>query len=132
MPAFSELQRLALASALAMTGAVVTAAPAKAEFCGIPDDIGPVVKLTIATYPKVSHASHTIDASSIKVVSVNGTYAYSLTDTGSQRIPFYWEKPTGTWRFATANHAPADWDKQIVSFLTNSDNCNNPNWKKRS
>jgi len=118
--------------ALAIAGAALTVAPAHAEFCGIPYDLTPVTKLTIATYPKVSHSNRAIDESYIKNLSVNGTYAYSLVDTGSQRVSFYWEKPTGTWSLKAANHAPADWDKQILSFLVNDDNCNNPNWKKHN
>jgi hypothetical protein len=121
-----------LTAVLATTGAVFLVAPARAAFCGVPDDIGPVVKLTIATYPKIAHSNHTIDASSIKSVSVNGTYAYSVTDTGSQRIPFYWEKPTGTWRLASVNRAPADWPKPVISFFQADDSCNNPNWKKHN
>ena len=117
---------------MAATGAVLTVGPARAAFCGVPDDIAPVVKLTIATYPKVAHSTHAIDASYIRVLSVNGTYAYSVTDTGSQRITFYWEKPTGTWRFASANRPPGDWSKPLLSFFQGDDSCNNPNWKKRN
>jgi hypothetical protein len=123
-------QRLTLTLALAATGAAMTAVPARAAFCGVPDDINPVVKLTIATYPKVAHTK-AIDASYIKTVSVNGTYAYSVVDTGSQRTPFYWEKPTGAWQFASANKPPADFPKELLPFLTGGD-CNNPNWKKHS
>jgi hypothetical protein len=126
------MQRLTLTVVMAATAAVLTAAPAHAAFCGVPDDIAPVVKLTIATYPKIAHSNHAIDASSIRIVSINGTYGYSVTDTGSQRIPFYWEKPTGTWRFASANRAPADWSKPLLSFFQSDDSCNNPNWKKRN
>ena len=124
--------KVALILAIAASGPAVTAAPARAAFCGEAFDITPVVKLTLATYPKISHSNRAIDATYIRIVSVNGTYAYSLVDTGSFRIPFYWEKPTGTWSFKAANRAPADWDKEIVSFLTSSSDCTNPNWKKHS
>ena len=127
-----KLLKVMLTVAIAMAGLTLTGDPAHAALCGEPFDITPVVKLTIATYPKASHSNRTIDASYIKIVSVNGTYAYSLVDTGSQRIPFYWEKPTGTWTFKAANRAPADWDKQIVSFLVGGSDCNNPNWKKHN
>lgn len=126
------MRSLALAFVLATIGAVLTVAPARATFCGQPFDVTPVVKLTIAAYPKIARSSHAIDASSIRTLEVNGTYAYSVTDTGSRRIRFYWEKPTGTWRFAAANRAPADWPKPLVSFFESGDNCNNPNWKKHS
>jgi hypothetical protein len=130
--------RLALRLALAAIYAGLTAAPAWAAYCGVPDDIKPIVKLTIATYPRVSHTSHTIGESMIRIVSVNGTYAYSVTDDGSARIRFYWEKPTGTWHFVSANHAPAGWEKPLLEFFQASDTapagspsaCNNPNWKK--
>ena len=125
-------QRLTLTFVLATIGPALTVAPASAAFCGQPDDVAAVVRLTIATYPKISQSNHAIDASYIKIVEVNGTYAYSVTDTGSQRIRFYSEKPTGTWRFAAANRAPADWPKPLLSFFEADNNCNNPNWKKHN
>ena len=129
MHMFSKLQRLALTLVLATAGAVLAIAPARADYCGIQDDIGPVVKLTVAQYPKFAYAAPTIDPSYIKVVSINGTYGYSLVDTGSDRLAFYWEKPTGTWHLAAARKPPASWDKQLLGFLQNND-CTNPNWKK--
>ena len=132
MRALSLLQRLTPTLVLAIAGTLFAVAPASAALCGEPFDTAPIVKLTIATYPKIGHATRAIDASYIRIVSVNGTYAYSQTDIGSERIPFYWEKPTGTWHLASVNRAPADWDKMIVSFLQDDGNCTNPNWKKRS
>ena len=125
---------------LAAIAATLTAAPAPAAFCGVPDDINPVVKLTIAKYPAISHANDAIDESYIRIVDVNGTYAYSLTDDGAHRIRFYWEKPTGTWGFVGANREPADWPKPLPGFFEGDDkalssalpSCNNPNWKKRN
>ena len=133
-------QRLVIGLAFATMVAGLTAAPAPAAFCGQPDDVKAIVKLTIATYPKVSHAKHAIDESYIRFLDVNGTYAYSITSEGARSIPFYWEKPTGTWRFVTANREPAGWPKPLLAFFESdvktlpgaSPDCNNPNWKKRS
>lgn len=133
-------QRLRIALALATIVTGLRAAPALAAFCGQPDDVNAIVKLTIATYPKVSHTRHAIDESYIRFVHVNGTYAYSVTSEGAQRIPFYWEKPTGTWRFVTANREPVGWPKPLLAFFESdektlpgaSPDCNNPNWKGRN
>jgi hypothetical protein len=128
---------MAVTFALA-AGAATT--PAQAAFCGQPFDVAPIVKLTIATYPKISHATHPIDQSYIRAIDVNGTYAYSVTEDSARTITFYWEKPTGTWSFVDANREPSTWPKPLLAFFESDrkslngahPDCNNPDWKKRA
>lgn len=106
-----------LTSAIAAILLALPAVPAQAAYCGVPDDIAPIVKLTIATYPKISPAHGTIDQKNIKIVEVNGTYAYSVVDRDPKPMKLYWEKPTGTWHLAAANREPAGWSKQLLAFF---------------
>jgi hypothetical protein len=140
MNAFWTRYRPTLTIALASIAFGLAVTPAQAAFCGVPDDIIPIQKLTIAAYPKISHRNHSIDQSYIRIIDINGTYASSVTDERAGRISFYWEKPTGTWTLASANHGPSGWPKEVLAFFEDDakpsvggqPSCNNPNWKSHS
>jgi hypothetical protein len=116
----------------------LAAAPARAAFCGPSTDVAAVEKLTIQTYAKAAPA-HPIDDSYVRIVDVNGSFAYSLTEEDAGPIAFYWQKHDDAWTYVPGLSYPATWpatvrdgfDKVGTGMLSGNTLCTNPNWRNR-
>jgi hypothetical protein len=133
-----KLRHPVLIAALALGALGLAATPARAAFCGSSSDVAAIEKLTLQTYAKLSHG-RVVDDSYVRVIDVDGNFAYSLTQEDAGPIAFYWQKNDEAWTYVPGLSYPATWpaavrdriDKVGTGMLSGNTLCTNPNFKSR-